>query len=248
MNGEWYCSEACAGAQVRDGVEASARPQPTRPQALPRVKIGLLLVHQGAITPVQLREALAVQPQTRQKLGRLVIEMGFTDAASVVRALATQAGVPCLTAVDAGAVRAYPDVLGSNAVRALGLVPIGADRVTRRVKVACAAPVPRLALGALKELTGWTGEPFLVPDHVMPELTDAYARLVDDDSAEPTVLPLERAATLIARAAASTADATVTQASCDPYLWIRVDGGVHPRDLFVTAPREAIWQAAPTSH
>ena len=248
MNGAWFCSQACAGEQVREGAAAIAAPEGIRPRALPRVKLGLLLVHQGAITPVQLRHALATQEQSRRPLGQQLIALGFTDAVAVVRALATQAGVPCLTTIDATAVRACPDVLGANAVRALGLVPVGADPETRRMKVACTAPVPRLALIALRELTGWTGEPLIVADGVMPELIEAYARAVEDTSAERPGVPLDEAASLVVAAAAAATDATVTQVACDPYLWIRVDGGARPRDLFVTASREATWQAAPTSH
>ena len=47
----------------------------------------------------------------------------------------------------------------------------------RHIKVACTAPVPRLAVSALKELTGWTAEPFLVPDSTLERLMTAYAAL-----------------------------------------------------------------------
>ena len=74
--------------------------------------------------------------------------------------LAAQAGIPlpdvCQPTAARGARRCRRD-----AVCALSLVPIGVDAELKRLHVACAAPVPRMALGAL-ELTGWSIEPLLV--------------------------------------------------------------------------------------
>ncbi len=59
-----------------------------------RQKIGELLIAAGAITEVQLREALQQQRGKRLKLGEIVVELGYTDEVTVARALAKQAGMP----------------------------------------------------------------------------------------------------------------------------------------------------------
>lgn len=245
MNGDWFCSESCAAAQAEHEVRRAAARQDVRSRALPRLKLGLVLVHQGAITPVQLRTALESQQRSGRPLGREVVALGFADTQSVVRALATQAGVPCLPTLEATAVRACPE-LGAHAVRALGLVPFGVDRELRHLKVACAAPVPHLALAAVRELTGWSAEPFLVPDHSMPGLFDAYAALSSAAGPEDAIVPLDGAGARIAGMAAATPGAVVTQASVAPYLWVRVAGQAAPHNVFIPTGEETPWPAALT--
>ena len=246
MNGEWFCSESCAGRHADDGVDRAAARDDVRTRALPRLKLGLVLVHHGAITPVQLRAALASQRETGRRLGEELVSLGWADAAAVVKALATQAGVPCLPALEPAAVRYCPE-LGAQAVRALGLVPFGVDVEGQRVKVACAAPVPRLAVGAFRELTGWTADVFLVPDHVMPSLVDAYAALAPVERERDAIVSRAAAGRRIAAVAATIPGAVVSQAACDPWLWVRVSGDAAARDLFIPTGKEGAWQAAHTS-
>jgi len=186
MNGTWFCSERCAGQQASTDVDRVTSRDKVRTRALPRLKLGLLLVHQGAITPVQLREALVAQQDSGRLLGQELQSSGTVDRQAIVKALAAQAGIPCLPNLEVTAARWCPE-LGAHAVRALGLVPIGVDSERQHVKVACAAPVPRLALSALRELTGWTAEPFLVPDATMDGLMRAYAELADVDARDQVV-------------------------------------------------------------
>ena len=246
MNGTWFCSERCAGHQATTDVDRVASRDKVRTRALPRLKLGLLLVHQGAITPVQLREALASQQVSRRLLGRELQSIGAVDRQAVVKALAAQAGIPCLPHLEPTAARWCPE-LGAHAVRALGLVPIGVDGERKHIKVACVAPVPRLALSALRELTGWTAEPFLVPDETMEGLICAYAALADVEGRDQ-VVDRDVAGAAIAEAAADSDEAVVNQAACNPYLWVRVSGTAGPRDLFIPTGEEAAWQAAHTSH
>jgi len=245
MNGSWFCSERCAGHQASTDVDRVTARERVRTRALPRLKLGLLLVHQGAITPVQLREALAAQQVSGRLLGHELQAMGVVERRAVVKALAAQAGIPCLPGLEPTAARWCPE-LGAHAVRALGLVPIGVDAERKHVKVACAAPVPRLALSALRELTGWTAEPFLVPNEAIEGLMRAYAELADVE-AHDQVVERHLAGAAIAEAAAGTDEAVVTQVPCNPYLWVRVTGTAGPRDLFIPTGQEATCQAAHTS-
>lgn len=246
MNGIWFCSGTCAGQQAECDVERATAGERIRTRALPRLKLGLLLVHHGAITPVQLRDALVSQRRRGLRLGEELLSLGLIDDAALVKALAAQAGVPCLPNLDSSAVRVCPE-LGATAVRALGLVPIGVDVASRHVKVACTAPVPRLAVLAFKELTGWTAEPFLVPDSSLERLMTAYAALAESVGRDQLVTR-EQAGAAIAAAAASRDDAVVHQVSCNPYLWVRVTSAAGPHDLFIPTGEEPTCQVAHTSH
>ena len=58
------------------------------------VRIGDLLVGKGEITEDQLKEALAAQKQSGQKLGRVLIEKGFVDEDRFLGFLSEQFEIP----------------------------------------------------------------------------------------------------------------------------------------------------------
>jgi hypothetical protein len=59
-----------------------------------RIKLGELLVRAGVITENQLRAALAEQKKWGGKLGYLLVEMGFLDEETLVKALSKHLGLP----------------------------------------------------------------------------------------------------------------------------------------------------------
>jgi len=59
-----------------------------------RKQLGEILTASGAVTEEQLREALAVQNNRSLPLGRILVEQGAADEATVWRALAKQARLP----------------------------------------------------------------------------------------------------------------------------------------------------------
>jgi hypothetical protein len=66
--------------------------------AAPRaVPLGRLLVERGLLTEEQLIEGLLEQDRTGDRLGKVLIDLGFVDAPSVAMALATQHGGPLKT-------------------------------------------------------------------------------------------------------------------------------------------------------
>jgi hypothetical protein len=204
----------------------------------------MLLVAHGAMTPAQLQQALDAQNASGLRLGEQVQRLGMASSTDVVRALAVQSAAPWLASLDPAQVRMVPEILGHE--------PFDVDARRRRVKVACAAPVPRLALGAFKELTGWIAEPFVVADDQVTKLIAAYERsaiMAITDRAPGVPLSVRAAASLIARTAAERGGASVAHAVCDPYLWVRVESRAGADDLFVRpGDQEQTWQAEHTLH
>ena len=56
--------------------------------------LGAMLVEQKLVTSDQLRQAMERQKRTRRRLGRVLVEMGFTTPEAVLEALSAQLGVP----------------------------------------------------------------------------------------------------------------------------------------------------------
>ncbi len=73
-----------------------------------RKKLGEILLEQGTVTEAQLEVARAEQQRTGDKLGRILIGLGFVDEATISQALAFQTGVQ---QVDLGQDLSTPEVL-----------------------------------------------------------------------------------------------------------------------------------------
>jgi hypothetical protein len=257
IDGQWFCSRACIESMARQRL-LEAPPVAVGLPGVPRVRLGAILKAQGACSAEALADALARQRETGLRLGEQLCEMGVTDGDAVLRALATQFGVRCLTAIDVTTVRDAPGGLSPDAVRALGVVPIG-DVDEGRVRVACPAPLPRRALNALRQLTGWTPEVYLVSDGDWKALVRHYGADVQSGAGAAQrpefvrTTSLADAASRIAAAAARGRSTTVTEAWWDDYAWVRVQGPNLVEDVCLaraggsTGPgEEAPWLAGTT--
>jgi hypothetical protein len=225
----WFCSSTCVEPMARARLLAAPAADGAADDGL-RMRLGAWLVHNGTISTAQLGQALEAQAVSGLRLGAQVQVLGFASADAVLRALAQQAGVRYLARLDPMAVRRGPGGLDRNAVRALGLVPFR-EPSHGVVAVACPAPLPRLALGALRRLTGLAPEPHLVGDDVWTELVDAYGTdaSVIGISRFLRTADVSEAARSIARAAMLGQAVRLTDARCDPFTWVRVAsaGGAH---------------------
>jgi hypothetical protein len=254
----WVCSRTCVERLALTRLSAyrrSAETGPTRPP----VKLGALLRQQGACRPDQIDQALAAQSDSHLRLGEQLRSMGAVEGSTLLRVLAAQAGVSYLASIDGLNVRDAPGRLSLDAIIALGMLPISQPD-GERVRVAFPAPVPRPALTAFRQQTGWIPEPFLVGDDDWLTLLENYGAAVKDRDANAPPPALARAADA-ADAAARVADAVVAartasmrEARWGPYVWVRVQGDSVVRDVLLelapagTSHKEGTWQAATTSH
>jgi len=239
FNGLWYCSPAC----VEQAARAGLKQEPARARAsngLPPLRLGVLLRHAGAITQSQLEAALDAAKETGLKIGAQLELLGYSTPDDVLRALAAQAGVSYLSTFDVTRVERAPVSMSAAMVRALGLVPFEADDVLKKLRVVCAAPVPKAAMRALIRLTGWAPEVYLVTDRVFQQALDAYKPAQADTKSHQTLTVdnVSAAAALVAQVAANERAVTMHHADCDSYRWVRVQAPQRVSDLLVTAVQE----------
>jgi hypothetical protein len=129
-------------------------------------------------------------------------------------------------------------------------VPFESDTRHDVIKVACAAPVPRRSLAALRELTGSIIEPYLVSDEQWPALLQAYTVAARRAGAAQTTLPdIDTLVGRVAEAARASGGVRMSEARCDDNLWVRLDVSGHIEEfwLSVAGPvRESAVAEAPT--
>jgi hypothetical protein len=204
------------------------------------------------LTSELLSRALAAQRLSGRRLGQELQLLEMVSSDDVLRALAIQANTRYVTSIDPGIVRTGQASLSRDMVRALGLVPFEANTPSKILKVAYVAPLPRVALIALGELTGWTPEPYLVADAVWPALLENYGTMAPAGRVPTTTADtLGDASARIARAAETARAARISHARLDPYVWVRVEASDQVQDLLVTVPQffgDDLWLTGHTSH
>jgi hypothetical protein len=260
----WYCSQPCLEAETRGRLERA--PSPTALGLGQNVsRLGALLVHRRLITTTILDEAVTRHRASGRRLGAELVAMGAILPADLLRTLATQARAGSLMTVDPARVRTAPGGLSRDVVEALGVVPIEFDQERGRLVVACPAPLPRLALAVMRALVIANVEPLLVSDDVAASLLEAYGTAPANAARVTRAVSLRDAAERIAVAIASGRARRVQPVRCEPWLWVRLDGGATPEEIVlpsravripdhaahghvVTKKEGASWLAAPTAH
>ncbi|MGE0362226.1 MAG: hypothetical protein AB7H93_17945 [Vicinamibacterales bacterium] len=255
LDGAWLCSRECVEGSVRARL-GEPRPGPTAaPGGRPPLRLGALLRHQRACRPDQIDAALAAQGESHLRLGEQLRAMGAVQGPAVLRALAAQAGVSYLAAIDVERVHDAPGGLPLDVVLALGVLPLGPADGTR-MRVAFPAPVPRPALTALRTQTGWTPEPYLVGDDDWLELLRHYGAGLEARGrrVDPPVADADDAVLRLTEAVLAAGRADLRDARWGGYVWLRVVGGPAPVDVVfghggdeLEAPKEETWPVATTS-
>lgn len=245
---EWFCGAACLAAATTRRLEALQPPSIQRVPTMPPVRLGATLLAARSISADVLTQALANQATTGLRLGAQLVAMGAVDELTITHALARQSGVGFLTRVDVRSVRKTVGGLSRTVVQALGVVPLESDR-DGTMRIAVAAPLPRMAIAALQSGTGLRIRPYLVSDALLRELLDAYGADVASPAAGVGRLSVVQAARRIADAAIAGRAATWQHTWGPGFAWIRLDGASGSEDLIVASTRtEQTWQAALTQH
>lgn len=250
LDGRWFCSLECVEGQARRRL-LDARPPAAGLPPAGQIRLGVWLRHQAGLTERQVAQVLDAQRHSGLRFGAQVAKLGLVSEESVLRALARQAGVGYLAQLDSSNVINAPAGLSPHAARALSLVPF-CEPENGRVKVACAAPLPRMGLAAFRRLTGMTPEPYFVSDEAWETLVTAYGSAVEDPTSSRFMETndLSEAAATIAAAAAggSGENARLTDARFEPYTWVRVENDGITHDVLLASGGVGSCQALSTSH
>ena len=125
----------------------------------PKKPLGQILLEKDLINQEQLDEALKVQKNTTEQLGRILVDLGHVTEQDVLRSHAEQLGIPFLDldriSVDDDVAKAIPQ----SVVQRYHAIPI--RRSGNRLTVAMADPTNVFALDDIRLITGYEIDPML---------------------------------------------------------------------------------------
>jgi type IV pilus assembly protein PilB len=138
-----------------------------------RKRLGDILIEAGLLTPGQLDQALGIQQQTNELLGKIIIKLGFVNEQSITKALEVQLGVPYvdISKVDISkeASAAIPVTLAER----WQIIPLA--RQGKKLRVAMVDPTNFYALDDIRLVTGCDVEPVIAAEQeIIRAIHEAY--------------------------------------------------------------------------
>lgn len=141
---------------------APAKQSASRPSAAPRKPVGELLIDAGLITADQLRDALAEQARTGERLGQILIRRGYITKQALGQVLQTQHGLPYIDLstypMDEQLIRSVPDWV----ITQYKVVPIA--REGQEIQLAMLDPTDVVAMDTVGQMLGGRVRPVLITE------------------------------------------------------------------------------------
>ncbi len=135
-------------------------------------KLGDLLVESGLITKEQLAEALEIQKNDNERLGTILVKLGYLTEDAITSFLSKQYGIPAVNLehfeISEDVIKRIP----ADIARKYLLIPI--TRTGSTLTVAMADPTNIYALDDIKFLTGLNVEPVVASELSIKKAIDRY--------------------------------------------------------------------------
>ncbi|MBI1896121.1 MAG: type II secretion system ATPase GspE [Acidobacteria bacterium] len=116
------------------------------------MRLGEMLVERQLITNEELERALELQKERGEKLGKIVVDLGFVAARDVMAALSDQLGIPLVTIDGPPAVSPETEKLSARFLRQFRCLPLALHDST--VTLAMADPLDFETISAVRASTG----------------------------------------------------------------------------------------------
>jgi general secretion pathway protein E len=151
----------------------------TGPQELPfviapgtHVRLGEMLLSRQLITAEDLERALELQKERGEKLGKILVDLGFIAQRDVLAALAEQLSVPLINIEGPPAISPELERLSPRFLRQFRVYPVSISE-DLTVTLAMADPLDFETIAAVRTFTGLRVQPALAPE---AEILEAVTR------------------------------------------------------------------------
>jgi type IV pilus assembly protein PilB len=136
------------------------------------VKLGEMLVKAGLINPEQLQEALGAQKQSGEKLGFVLVNLGYVKEDEITQVLSEQYGVPSINLRHFEIEESVIDLIPAEVSQKYLVVPV--NRTGATLTIAMADPTNVFAMDDIKFMTGYNVEPVVASEIAIREAIENY--------------------------------------------------------------------------
>ncbi len=137
-----------------------------------RKLIGQILVERNLITPQELQNALSLQREKKEKIGRILLDLGYLAEKDLIAAICDQHNTPLITSTDFPAVPLEPDKVSYKFLKQFKVLPL--DLEGNVLTLAMADPSDLETLDSLRLFTGYD---FKIRYALENEISEALDRL-----------------------------------------------------------------------
>jgi general secretion pathway protein E len=132
------------------------------------MRLGEMLIARRLLEPDDLEKALDLQRESGEKIGKVLVDLGFVAMRDVLAALSEQLSVPLVTPEGPPPVLPETEGLSPRFMRQCRFLPVAMQDST--LTIAMADPLDFETLSAVRGFTGLKVQPVLAPE---PEILDA---------------------------------------------------------------------------
>jgi general secretion pathway protein E len=136
------------------------------------VRIGEMLMGRGLLSQDDLDRALELQKERGEKIGKVLIDLGFVAARDVLSTLSDQLGMPVVTFDERPATSPETENLPARFLRQFKCLPVAFHDHT--VRLAMADPLDFETIAAVRSCTGLKVEPALAFEQEILDAIDRY--------------------------------------------------------------------------
>ena len=140
-----------------------------------KMRLGDVLVSDGAITQIQLEGALAIQKEKKKRLGQLLVDEGMTTEDAIARALSRQLGYDLIDLNNVVLTEDMQQLINVNIMKKYMAVPFEIpSHAPNMVRVAMADPMDLMAIDDINIVTNLQVEPVVATPTAINRIIDKY--------------------------------------------------------------------------
>ncbi|MGE5567693.1 MAG: type II secretion system ATPase GspE [Rhodospirillales bacterium] len=136
------------------------------------MRLGEILVSRGQIEPEDLDRALEIQKERGEKIGKILIDLGFVAARDVLTALSEQLGIPLVSIEGPPPATPETEGLAARFMRQCRFLPVAVGDST--LTIAMADPLDFETIAAVSGFTGLKTKTVLASEQEILDAIDRY--------------------------------------------------------------------------
>ncbi len=174
-DGNWFCSKKC---YIEWLIEETIRKHHSREYiSESRMKLGMLLLDKGVITPMQLQLALKEQSQTGRKIGYILLKNGYINEQELLSALSKQYGLSFINVESLKEVNIPDKIIPKEIIFEFNIFPLLVNHKDKLANIVISDPTDlRLLISFFNELMPEYKITFFLgnPDHIEKLILEFY--------------------------------------------------------------------------